>query len=139
MWRTDRTPYLRGIMDAFISPLIEKITIKASTQVGKTEAMYNMLAYAIDQDPGPALLVMPREPDAKTVSRRRIRPMIEISQALRSHITSDQDDVTKMEIALDRMILYFAGANSPAALSQKPVRYLFMDETDKYPHFSGEE
>jgi len=139
MWRTDRTPYLRGIMDAFINPLIEKITIKASTQVGKTEAMYNMLAYAIDQDPGPSLLVMPREPDAKTVSRRRIRPMIEISQALRSHITSDQDDVTKMEIALDRMILYFAGANSPAALSQKPVRYLFMDETDKYPHFSGEE
>jgi len=138
-WRTDRAPYLRGIMDAFVNPLVEKITIMASTQVGKTESMYNMLAYAIDQDAGPALIVMPREPDAKTVSKRRIRPMIELSPTLSRHVTADHDDITKLEISLKRMIIYFAGANSPAALSQKPVRYLFLDETDKFPRFSGEE
>ena len=64
-WRTIRTPYLKGIMDAFNDPLVEEITVMASTQIGKTEGMYNMLAYAIDQDPGPALLVMPREADAR--------------------------------------------------------------------------
>ena len=42
-WMTDRTPYLKGIMDAFIDPMLEDITIMASTQVGKTESMFNML------------------------------------------------------------------------------------------------
>jgi len=138
-WRTDRTPYLRGIMDAFTNPLIEKITLEMSTQIGKTEAMLNMLGYAIDQDPGPTLFVYPREPDAKTASVTRIKPMIELSPDLNSHRTQDSDDLTKLQMRLDRMYVYFAGANSPAALSQKPVRYLFLDETDKYPKFSGEE
>ncbi len=138
-WRTDRTAYLRGIMDAFVDPLVERITIMSSTQVGKTEGMLNMLAYAIDQDPGPALWVMPREPDAKWISKNRVRPMIDDSEQLRAHETSDSDDLTKMELKLDRMIVYFAGANSPAGLAGKPVRYLFFDETDKYPRWAGEE
>ncbi|MDD5449655.1 MAG: phage terminase large subunit family protein [Candidatus Omnitrophica bacterium] len=138
-WRTDRTPYSRGIMDAFNDPLIEDIVIMASTQVGKTESLYNMIAYIIDQDPGPVLLVMPRESDAKSVSSKRLRPMLELSAVLSSHFTPIGDDITKMEIQLDRMILYFSGANSPAGLAQRPIKYLFLDETDKYPHFSGKE
>ncbi len=138
-WYTDRTPYLRGIMDSFINPLVEKITLMMSTQVGKTESLLNMLGYAIDQDPGPALMVYPREPDAKTMSSTRIKPMIDLSPALRRHCTKESDDLTKMQMKLDRMYIYFAGANSPAALSGKPVRYLFRDEVDKYPKWAGEE
>jgi phage terminase large subunit GpA-like protein len=138
-WRTNRTPYLRGIMDAFNNPLIEKITIMSSTQVGKTESWLNMLSYIIDQDPASVLVVMPRELDAKYISKGRVRPMIRLSPELYQHTTRDPDDITRLEIKLDRMYIYFAGANSPAALSSKPVRYLLMDETDKYPKFSGEE
>lgn len=138
-WRTDRTPYLREIMDAFSNPLVEKITLMTSTQVGKTEAIHNMIAYTIDQDPGATLLVMPREADAKGVSKDRVRPMITDSPKLSAHLTADSDDVTKLEIKIDRMILYFAGANSPAGLSSKPVKKVFFDETDKYPKFSGDE
>ena len=53
-WRTERTPYLKGIMDAFNNPFVEEITIMASTQVGKTESILNILAYVIDQDAGEA-------------------------------------------------------------------------------------
>lgn len=138
-WMTQRTPYLKGIMDAFIDPMVEDITIMASTQVGKTESMFNMLGYAVDQDPAPTLWVMPREPDARSISADRITPMIRLSPALRAHLTENDDDITRLEIKLDRMVVYFAGANSPAALAQKPIRYLFLDETDKYPRFSGRE
>jgi phage terminase large subunit GpA-like protein len=138
-WRTDRTPYLRGIMDAYNDPRVEDITVVASTQVGKTESIYNIIAFIADQDPGPTLLVMPREPDAKSVSSKRIQPMFRLSQALSEHFTSDEDDVTKMEIELDRMILYFSGSNSPAALASRPIKNVFFDEVDKYPHFSGNE
>jgi phage terminase large subunit GpA-like protein len=138
-WRTHRTPYLKGIMDAFNNPHIEEITIMAATQLGKTESMYNMIGYIIDQDPGPTLLVMPRVPDAKSVSYNRIKPMIESSPVLNSHLPELADDMTKLEYHLDRMILYFAGSNSPADLAQRPIRYVFFDEIDKYPRFSGKE
>ena len=138
-WHTSRTPYLKGIMDAFNDSLVEEITIMASTQIGKTEALYNMLGYAIDQDPGPALLVMPRVPDAKSVSYNRIKPMLESSPALKCHLPRLEDDITKLEYHLDHMIVYFAGSNSPADLAQRPIRYLFLDEVDKFPKFSGRE
>lgn len=138
-WRTARTPYLREIMDAFVDPLVEEITLMASTQCGKTESMYCMVGYAIDQDPGPGLLVMPREPDARTVSQNRLMPMLQLSPALASHLPNKGDDLTAMEFRMDRMILYLAGSNSPAALASKPVRYLWLDEVDKYPPFSGRE
>ncbi len=138
-WRTSRTPYLAGIMDAFCDPMVEEITIMAGTQLGKTECMYNMLGYAIDQDPGPALLVMPREADAKKISYNRVKPMLELSDVLRKHLPDLDDDISKLEHRLDNMIITFAGSNSPAALAQRAVRYVFFDETDKYPPFSGRE
>ncbi len=138
-WNTARTPYLKGVMDAFSDPLIEEITVMAASQVGKTESMYNMLAYAIDQDPGPTLMVSPRADDAKSISYNRVLPMIKTASMLARHLPSLSDDITKLEYHLDRMILYFAGSNSPADLASRPIRYLFLDEVDKYPKFSGRE
>ena len=138
-WKTSRTPYLKGVMDAFTNPFVEEITVIAASQVGKTEAMFNMLGFIIDQDPGPTLVVLPRENDAKSVSCNRVLPMIEGSYTLREHLPRLSDDITRLEYHLDRMILYFAGSNSPADLASRPIRYLFLDEIDKYPKFSGRE
>jgi len=138
-WRTERTPYLKGIMDAFTDPEIEDITIMSSTQVGKTESVYNCIGYIIDQDPAPILLVMPRGDDADYVSQNRLKPMLNASPALVKHKTKNLDDITKEKFQLDRMVLYFTGSNSPAGLASKPIRYLFFDEVDKFPKFSGKE
>ncbi len=111
----------------------------AASQVGKTEGMFNMLGYLIDQDPGPTLVVLPRENDAKSVSYNRVLPMIHGSPVLRNRMPVNADDMTKLEYRFDRMILFFAGSNSPADLASRPIRYLFLDEIDKYPRFSGRE
>lgn len=138
-WSTNRTPYLKGIMDAFTDPLVDEITVMSASQVGKTEAILNMLGFIIDQDPGPTLMVLPRADDAKSVSSNRIKPMIENSASLAKYIPQNADEITKLEYHFDRMILYFAGSNSPADLASRPIRYLFLDEVDKYPKFSGRE
>jgi phage terminase large subunit GpA-like protein len=138
-WSTERTPYLKGIMDAFCDPFVDEITVMSASQVGKTEAMLNMLGFIIDQDPGPALMVLPRADDAKSISYNRIKPMIEGSPILERYLPQNSDDITKLEYHFDRMILYFAGSNSPADLASRPIRYLFLDEVDKYPRFSGKE
>jgi phage terminase large subunit GpA-like protein len=37
------------------------------------------------------------------------------------------------------MYVSISGANSPASLASKPIRYLFLDEVDKYPPASRRE
>ena len=139
-WKNSRTPYMAEVMDAFIDPAFEEITVMASTQVAKSETINNIKGYVVDQDPGPALSVKAREDDAFSDAHNRLRAMFRESEQLRRHIPSGRSaDLMMKEFRLDRMTLYFAGSNSPAALSGKPIRYLFLDETDKYPRFSGRE
>jgi len=60
-WRTSRTPYLQGVMDAFNDRHVHEIVMMCCSQVGKTESLLNMLGYAADEDPGPTLWVGPGE------------------------------------------------------------------------------
>lgn len=138
-YRTLRTPYCRKVMDTFSDINIEHIVCCWATQVGKTEMMYNCIGYCINQDPSPTLLVMPTEKLGRFVSKNRLQPMIEASEELRSKKTSNFDDFTTLEMKFTNMIFCIAGANSAANLSQRPVRYLFRDEIDKYPKFVGKE
>ncbi len=138
-WRTDRTPYLRFPMDCFKHPKVEKITFVSSTQIGKTETFLNCIGYTIDQDPGPALVVIGRQEDAKTFGSDRLIPMVVNSPQLIKHLTGKEDDISKTRIVFDRMRIYLTGAHTPSGLASKSVRYLFFDETDKFPPFSGRE
>ncbi|MFS0557956.1 phage terminase large subunit family protein [Brevibacillus sp. 179-C9.3 HS] len=52
-WSTDRTPYLRGILDAFTDPRVEEIIFVKPRQVGGTEALNNMFGFIVAQDPSP--------------------------------------------------------------------------------------
>jgi phage terminase large subunit GpA-like protein len=138
-WHTSRTPYLKGIMDAFSDPAVERITIMAPPQSGKTEAILNMIAYVIDQEPAPAMYVMPRDKDYAYIAGHRLIPMIEQSPQLYRHTTGRLWDLATEEINLDRMTLFLAASNSPAGLAMKPIKYLFLDETGKFPPIAGKE
>lgn len=138
-WHTDRTPYLREIMDSFSDPHVEEITVRSGTQVGKTEFILNCLGYVIDYEPAPTMVVLPRDEDTRGWAVKRARPMILASPDLRQHITGKEDDLAGKLYQLDRMFIKFAGANSPADLASDPCRFVLFDEVDKYPKFSGRE
>ena len=44
-----------------------------------------------------------------------------------------------MELQFDGMYAVLAGSNSPASLASRPIRYLILDEVDKYDRFAGKE
>jgi len=138
-WRTGMTPYLKGIMDAFNDPHVETITVVKVPQSGGTEAFLNMLGYAICEDPGPALLILPRHEEDCGYMAGRLKAMVSNSPELNGHTTGRMWDLMGFEFNFDRMTLYFSGSNSPAGLGTKPIRYLWLDETDKYPPFVGKE
>lgn len=138
-WSNEMTPYLCGPMDAYNELGVRHLVLCFGTQLGKTESLYNILGYIVDQDPYSTLLVYPREDDSKTVSRTRIQPMIEDCPSLRAKKPSQQDRYQLLEMHFPGMILYMVGANSPAALAQKPCRNILRDEIDKYPDKVGKD
>jgi phage terminase large subunit GpA-like protein len=138
-WDTDLVPFAREILDCWTDPYVEQVTFLAGSQVCKTECALNGLAFAIDQAPGPALLVLPTDTDCRKFSADRLQPLVEDTPQLAKHRTGDPDDLKLMSLSLDRMTIYLASANSPSHLASTPIKYLVLDEVDKYRIFSGRE
>lgn len=136
-WRNSTTPYLKGIMDELNNYETEEIIFVKPTQVGGTEAIFNMLGYIIEEDPSPAMIVYPTDELAKSISKNRIMPMIQNCPTLNKRY--HENDSSNLELQFDDMYLTLVGSNSPSGLASKPEKYLFMDETDKYPGASKKE
>lgn len=135
-WRTDRTPYLREIMECLstTSP-VREVVFKKSSQVGGTECLNNWIGYIIHHAPAPAMVVMPTINLAEEWSKQRLATMIAESPALAKVLPPSKArsaDNTTLSKAFPAGHLFIAGANSSASLRSKPVMYLAMDEIDEY-------
>jgi phage terminase large subunit GpA-like protein len=136
-WRTERTPYLKEIMDC-LSPSspIERVVFMKGAQIGATEAGNNWIGYIIHQSPGPLMAVQPTVEMAKRNSKQRIDPLIEESDVLRKlvrdHRSRDSGN-TILSKEFPGGVLVMTGANSAVGLRSMASRYLFLDEADAYP------
>ncbi|HSV27264.1 MAG TPA: terminase gpA endonuclease subunit [Sedimentisphaerales bacterium] len=139
-WRNDVTPYLVEPMDTIGLPWVRRVILCFAPQTGKTQVAFNFLGYAIDQDPGPAMYVMPDEKITKRISRRRILPMFRGSPRIADLLSQRADDTTALAVHFQNgMDFMMAWATSAAELSSESIRYLIRDELDKFPEFSGKE
>lgn len=136
-WRTEQTPYLKGIMDEFNNYETEEIVYIKPTQVGGTECLQNMAGYIIQQDPAPTMIVYPTDKLAESISENRLQPMIKAAPTLKKRFLENES--SKLELQFDGMYLILAGSNSPSSLASKAIRFLFLDEVDKYPGASKKE
>ena len=136
-WRNDKTPYLTEIMNELNNYETEEIVFCKCTQVGGTEAELNMLGYIIQQDAAPSMVVYPSDKLGESISENRIKPMLKASPTLRERYYELRSQ--KMEMQFDGMYLTISGANSPSSLASRAIKYLFLDEVDKYPGASKKE
>ncbi|KAI4444659.1 hypothetical protein C824_001093 [Schaedlerella arabinosiphila] len=136
-WRNEKTPYLKEIMNELVNYETEEIIFCKCTQIGGSEAMNNMIGYVIQQDPSPVMVVYPTDKLGESISDNRIIPMIKSSPSLKKLFREFRSQ--KLELQFDGMYLTIAGSNSPSSLASKAIKYLFLDETDKYPGASKKE
>lgn len=136
-WRNSKTPYLVGIMDEFRNYDTEEIVFVKSTQIGGTEALLNMLGFVIQQDPAPTMIVYPSDQLGERASDYRLKPMFRASKVLKERWWENAS--SKLEQQFDGMHISITGANSPADLASQPIRFLFLDEVDKFPGASKKE
>ncbi len=135
-WSNSITPYLVGVMDEFNNYETEKIVFVKPTQIGGTEALQNMIGYIVMQDPAPTMIVYPTDILARSVSENRLQPMLRATPEIAKKF---DENSSLLELQFDGMYLSLVGSNSPSGLASKPIRFLMMDEVDKYPGASTKE
>jgi phage terminase large subunit GpA-like protein len=136
-WRTDRTPYLKKILDC-LSPTstYKKVVAQKASQQGFSEAGLNCIGTYMDISPCPIMYIMPTVNMAKGLSKSRLKPMIENCPTLNKKIRPARErdaDNTVLEKSFAGGILILTGANSAAELASRPIRVLILDEVDRYP------
>jgi len=141
-YSVDRTPYQREMMDAFNDPLIQKIVIMSSSQVGKNTVINNIIGYIIDNDPGPILMIEPSIKMAEDYSKRRIAPLIRDTKCLSKKVgeaKSRDSNNTILSKSFPGGSLVLVGSNAPRDLASKPIRVVIADEIDGFEKSAGTE
>ena len=139
-WKNSRTPYLKEVMDSFTDPKVQKIVLKSSAQIGKSECLSNVIGRFAHLDPCPMMIVQPTIEMAQDFSKRRLAPMIRDCNVL-SRLFYDERGASKSRDANQTILskyfpggsLVLAGANSPAGLASRPIRIVLFDEVDRFP------
>ncbi|MGA3295265.1 MAG: phage terminase large subunit family protein [Candidatus Acidiferrales bacterium] len=125
------------MMDVVLDPNVHEIVVQKSTQVGYSDAVLNnIVAYFIDVDPKPIMMVQPTIDNAKDYGKKRITPMIQACPALRAKIKDPTARRAGNTLALKEFpggFLKLTGANSGAGLRSDPVPVVLLDEIDGYP------
>lgn len=130
-------------MDACSNPEIQEVVVMAGAQLGKTEAILNIIGYHIDNNPCPILVLQPTLEMAQAFSKDRIAAgLLRSTPALKDKVKDprarDSGNTTLHKVFPGGAIT-IVGANSPAGLASRPIRICLFDECDRYPTSAGSE
>lgn len=136
-YRVGRTPYLRKIMDcASARSRYKRIIFMKGSQIGASEAGFNIIAYYMDMVPCPMFYLMPTVETMERKTKQTIDPMIEDCPRLKAKVgkkRSRDGGNTLGQKDGPGFTLFLGGANSAASLASVPVRLVVADEVDRYP------
>lgn len=134
-WRTSRNPPVREIMQVLShNHPCRQVAVVSPTQWGKTEILLNFIFSNMDQRPGPTLCVQPTINDVRKFVRQRFDASLEYMPKLRNMIGSTDGkggDSTMIKMIPNGAIM-FGWSNSSSNLASMPIKYLGLDEIDKY-------
>jgi len=137
VWRTNRTPYLKEIMDELSpqSPTQEAVVIKG-TQLGFTELANNVLFYYADLHPCPMLQVLHTEEIVRTHAKTKIWPSIELMSRLKEKIkksTSNKTGSSTTELIFPGGNWKLGWAQTKSTFASVSRRVAVGDDVDRWP------
>jgi len=133
-WDNSNAPYLEKIIDVLSLPFVEKGSVMAAAQVGKSEFANLFACWTSFFRRLPAMFVLP-DSDLENDRSKRINRLLKGSPALSSMLTGRVNDLSDREKRLLYTSIYFGHATSPSSISDKSVGLLVLDEVDKYKKY----
>lgn len=131
----------REIFNAFTDPMVEEVVVMSGVQMVKSILIGAAIAYVVVEDPGPILLLEPKEEAATAFSKRRLSPMIRDCPGLKDRMSASlhSGKATLLSKDFPGGNLLIVSANTPIDVAQHTIRYVFCDEPDKYSSSAGKE
>lgn len=140
-------PYQKELVDAIADDETEIIVLMLSSQTGKSISIDAMLGYCIACEPGPMLHVSPTGARSEDFVRDRFDPLVAASSTLRGLIGKGQDTRKGSSGGTNSISsktfpggqLAFASSHKPDELAARAIRFLFLDELDRFAASAGVE
>ena len=139
--------YQRELVDAVAADDVEIIVLMLSSQVGKSLSVDAQLMHSIACAPGPMLHVSPTGAGSEDFVRDRFDPLVGSSPTLRKLIGTGQGKRKGSTGGANSLAsksfpggqLNFASSHKPAELAARAIKYLFLDEVDRFAQSAGVE
>ena len=138
-WDTEHAPYTNEPMRALSDDFIDTVILQWAAQTGKSEVMLNFLLGCADQEPGPAMFVLPTVELANEWGGKRLENAIQAMPDLDARFLDKGVGRTAKMKTLPGGFINVVTAGSASQLASKAIKYLALDEIDKYPDDVDEE
>ena len=126
-------PTQRAVAASIGDPGVERVSVLKSARVGYTQLLVAAIGASVANNPGPTLVVVPAEQDARHLMTQAIEPTFAESPALRDALAAD---TSGRDVLLQRNFpggsLSVVSARAPRNLRARTARDLFLDEVDGF-------
>lgn len=141
------TAYQREPIDAISDDDVEIIVLMLASQTGKSTVINAIMGHCVAGDPGPMLHVSPTGARSEEFVRERFDPLVSSSPVLRGLIGKGQDTRKGSSGGTNSLAaktfpggqLSFASSFKADELAARAVKYLFLDEIDRFAASAGPE
>lgn len=141
-WTYEGFQYLKALGEAFSNPKVREISVMKSGQTGFTQELLNCIGWAIDNAPGPMLVLYPTETNAERFSKRKLEPMLRDTPQMHGKVSDpakrDGNNST-LEKTFPGGFVSIISAKSVNNLSMQSIMYLLIDEFDRIDRVAGAE
>lgn len=133
-FRSENSPWIREVMEAIVDPKIRLVSIIAAVQSSKTTSPELTLCYIIANLPGPCLWLDQTDEDAKDESESRLQKLFESCEPVKKLFPKNKNKQRNCTIHFSNgMTLWLLGAYNKTNLQRRSIRWLFGDETWRWP------
>lgn len=133
-FRSENSPWIREVMEAIVDPKIRLVSIIAAVQSSKTTSPELTLCYIIANLPGPCLWLDQTDEDAKDESESRLQKLFESCEPVKRVFPKNKNKQRNCTIHFSNgMTLWLLGAYNKTNLQRRSIRWLFGDETWRWP------
>ncbi|MEW6395296.1 MAG: terminase gpA endonuclease subunit [Pseudomonadota bacterium] len=140
-------PYQRELVEAMADDEVEIIVLMLSSQTGKSISIDAMMGYGIGCEPGPMLHVSPTGARSEDFVRDRFDPLVASSPILRRLIGTGHSPRKGSSGGINSLVaksfpggqIGFASSFKPDELAARAIKFLFLDEVDRFAVSAGVE
>ena len=133
-FRSENSPWICEVMEAIVDPKIRLVSIIAAVQSSKTTSPELTLCYIIANLPGPCLWLDQTDEDAKDESESRLQKLFESCEPVKKLFPKNKNKQRNCTIHFSNgMTLWLLGAYNKTNLQRRSIRWLFGDETWRWP------